>query len=90
MSGLEYILHENLQPSNLFKYQRSDSFPCRGTPMNLNLKTGRGYGASASGISVIFTLYLLQYFTYLALTAGAAANLGFSLEGYQISASYLN
>lgn len=63
MSGLEYILHENLQPSNLFKYQRSDSFPYRGTPMNLNLKTGRGYGASASGIAVIFILHLLQYLT---------------------------
>ena len=88
MSGLEYILHENLQPSNLFKYQCSDSFPYRGTPMNLNLKTGRGYGASASGIAVIFVLHLLQYFTYL--TAGAAANLGLCLEGYKISASSLN
>lgn len=28
----------------------SRSFLSRGTPMNLNLKTGRGYGTSSSGI----------------------------------------
>lgn len=58
--------------------------------MNLNLKTGRGYGASASGIALVFILHLLKYFTYLALTAGAAASLGLCLEGYSISISYLN
>lgn len=58
--------------------------------MNLNLKTGRGYGASASGMAVVFMLHLLQYFAYLALTAGAAANLGLCLETCKISASYLN
>lgn len=51
--------------------------------MNLNLKTGRGYGASASGIAHFYP----TCFFSISVTAGTAANLVLCSEGYEISES---